>query len=58
LKVHLAQNLLNPNRPYIKEAVYVMDDMIKALEKGKISLSPRTRESYKIVGSPKKFNKI
>jgi hypothetical protein len=34
LKIQLAQNILNPNRGNLKEAAFVMDDMLTALAGG------------------------
>ncbi len=44
LKIHLASNILNPNRKELKEAAYVMQDMLDALEQGKTELDPRIDE--------------
>ena len=50
LKVKLAENILHPNRQTLKEVAYLMDDMLKAVEKGnmneegQIVLSPRAKE--------------
>ena len=34
LKLQVAENHLNPNRQNYKEAAYLMDDMLKAIEIG------------------------
>jgi len=50
LKIQLAENILHPNRQTLKEAAYLMDDMLKAVEtgnrneEGQIALSPRAKE--------------
>ena len=50
LKIQLAENLLHPNRQTLKEAAYLMDDMLKAVEtgnrdeEGQIALSPRAKD--------------
>jgi len=50
LKMQLAENILHPNRQTLKEAAYLMDDMLKAVEngntnvEGQIVLSPRAKE--------------
>mmetsp|Transcript_29405 Transcript_29405/g.44462 ORF Transcript_29405/g.44462 Transcript_29405/m.44462 type:complete len:150 (+) Transcript_29405:4398-4847(+) len=43
LKIHLAQNLLSPNRKELKESAFLMQDMLRAIEQGRTELTPRAK---------------
>jgi hypothetical protein len=44
LKLQIANNKDPSLREYLKEAAFLMDDMLKAVENGRTSLSPRAKE--------------
>ena len=46
LKIQLAENLNHPERHGFKQVTLLMEDMLRAVEKGQTELSPRTKRKY------------
>ena len=43
LKISLAKNITNPDYPIMKETAFLIEDLLRAVEKGRASLSPRAK---------------